>query len=119
MLRDGEGHAAEMAQGLLREGKAYIAGPIATELIRGSRGAKELSALEELFSLVGWFELTNTTYKQAGRIGNAMARTGQTLATIDLVLAQIAIENHVPILTLDKHFAIIAEHFSLTVVHLK
>lgn len=118
MLRDNQGYATDMVKILLNEGKAFIAGPIATELIRGSKGKKELTFLDELFRLVGWFELTETTYKQAGHIGNAIARSGHTIATIDLILAQAAIENNAPILTLDKHFIIIAEHFPLTVVPL-
>ena len=116
LLRDGEGSAAEKVKRFVRLGMAHVAGPIATELIRGARSKKELSALDDLFSVVGWLRIDEDTYLQAGQMGFVLSKKGVNLAAVDLILARVAIENQVPVLSLDKHFTQMAKHFPLDLV---
>ena len=116
LLRDGTGPAADQVKKFLQLGLACIAGPIATELIRGARTKKELSALDDLFSVVGWLRIDEDTYLQAGQMGFVLSKKGVNLAAVDLILARVAIENQVPVLSLDKHFTQMAKHFPLDLV---
>ena len=116
LLRDDEGGAADRVRRSLRLGEAGMAGPIATELMRGARTNKEIEALERLFRLVHCFEIDETLYREAGSLGFSLARRGITIGTVDLVLAQVALAYSVPILTLDRHFAMIAEHSELRIL---
>ena len=58
--------------------------------------------------------VTEATYLRAGRLGYEVARKGHTLHTVDLLIAQTAIENRISLMTYDEHFAVIADHSSLT-----
>lgn len=96
-------------ESLLSTKRACYCGLIATELIRGSRGKNELNALEELFQVLTYFAETNDIFYRAGRLGNLLALNGANMAVVDLVIAQICIENKIAIFTYDKHFDRIAQ----------
>jgi predicted nucleic acid-binding protein len=57
-----------------------------------------------------------STYLQAGELGYRLARKGQTMSTVDLLIAQIAIENGLSLMTYDDHFETIAGHSPLVLV---
>jgi predicted nucleic acid-binding protein len=106
----------ELVATLLREGRAIGTGIVSLELLRGAKSSKELTLVSELFETIEMVYQTPSTYSAAGKIGYEMARNGYTLSTVDLLIAQIAIENDLSLLTLDQHFATIAEHFPLKLV---
>jgi hypothetical protein len=45
-----------------------------------------------------------------------MAKTGTTLGVVDLLIAQVALENRLKVLTPDNHFKIIQKHSKLDLV---
>jgi len=106
----------ELVTILLREGHATGTGIVALELFRGAKTTKELKLVSELFENIEMVYQTPTTYSAAGRMGYELARKGYTLSTVDILIAQIVIENDLSLLTLDQHFAIIAEHFPLKLI---
>jgi len=106
----------ELVAALLRDGHATGTGIVALELLRGAKTAKELKLVSELFENIDMVYQTPSTYSTAGRMGYKLARNGYTLSTVDLLIAQIAIENDLSLLTLDQHFLSIAERFPLKLV---
>jgi predicted nucleic acid-binding protein len=118
LLRDGRGPAATVARRLLREGGAGIAGPVATELLRGARGRREVQAVERLLALVRWYPVTDETWRAAGRLGGDLARRGVTVGTVDLVLSAAALAAGVPLLSRDRHFERVAAHGDLRLLPL-
>jgi predicted nucleic acid-binding protein len=46
-------------------------------------------------------------------MGYELSKKGNTLAVVDLLIAQLSIENHLALLSLDKHFKVIATTFDL------
>jgi len=115
-FRKKEPERHELVATLLREGRATGTGIVALELLRGAKTSKELTLVSELFETIEMVYQTPSTYSAAGKIGYDMARNGYTLSTVDLLIAQLAMENDMSLLTLDQHFAIIAEHFPLKLV---
>lgn len=56
------------------------------------------------------------SYRLAGELGFPLAKTGTTLGVVDLLIAQVAIENGLKLLTLNNHFKIIQKHSRLDLV---
>ena len=98
---------------LLQSGRAVYTGIIAMELINGAKGEKELQVLENLFASMERINEKEATHLNAGKLGHKMARKGHTLGVVDLIVAQLVIENNSILLTLDEHFKIIANYSEL------
>jgi tRNA(fMet)-specific endonuclease VapC len=101
---------------LLKEKRAVGSGIIALELLRGGKTLKELNVLNDLFEVIEMVYPDSQSFFLAGKMGYALARKGQTLSVVDLLIAQQAIENNLTLLTLDKHFKIIKRNFSLKIL---
>ena len=98
---------------LLREEKAVGSGLILLELLRGGKSSKELNLISELFSLIENVHANPETFLRAGKMGYELSKKGSTLAVADLLIAQLSIENHLALLSLDKHFKMVAAAFDL------
>jgi predicted nucleic acid-binding protein len=59
------------------------------------------------------FDEGKDTHFNAGILGYELARKGHTLSAIDLLIAQITIENDASLMTFDEHFKVIAKHTKL------
>lgn len=82
---------------------------VLAELIQGARSEKETALIIDLASVAQILNDSEFTWQQAGFLSNKLRKQGKTLSLIDCYLAVLAKENKVAILTLDKHFSIIAE----------
>ncbi len=98
---------------LLKSGRTVYTGIIALELINGAKGQKELKALDDLFSTMDKVNESEATCVDAGRMGYGIARKGFTLSVVDLLIAQITIENDLFLMTFDGHFDVIAKYSTL------
>jgi predicted nucleic acid-binding protein len=98
---------------LLKSGRAIYTGIIALELINGAKGQKELQALHDVFGAMEKINEMETTHFNAGKIGYEIARKGHTLGVVDLLIAQISIENDLVLMTFDEHFKVIAKYSNL------
>lgn len=82
---------------------------VLAELIQGARSEKETALIIDLALVAKILKETESTWQQAGFLANKLRKQGKTLSLIDCYLAILAKENKAVILTLDKHFSIIAE----------
>ncbi len=98
---------------LLRNARAVGTGIVALELLRGAKSDKEMRLVKELFEEMQAVDPTPATYFRAGELGHRLARKGCAMGTVDLLIAQLAMENDVSLFSLDQHFKTIAEHASL------
>lgn len=101
---------------LLRTGRAAYTGIIALELLNGAKGPKDMDTLFDAFDAMQRIDEKDTTFFDAGRMGYELARKGFTANTVDLLIAGIAVENGLSLMTLDKHFEAIAKHTDLLVM---
>jgi len=102
-----------LVAGLLREKKAVGSGLIILELLRGGKSLKELNVINELFSLIENVHPTPETFLLAGKMGYELSKKGNTLGVVDLLIAQLSLENDLALLSLDKHFKVVATTFDL------
>ena len=101
---------------ILRAGNAYYTGIIALELYRGSKTKKEISVLDNLFLSIEKITESDETHKEAGLMGFELSKKGITIGTVDLLIAQLCLENDLTLFTLDQHFKNIASHYPLNLL---
>lgn len=89
----------------LREGKVYTCGVIKYELVQGVRSEKEGKLLIDALHAVDYLEMTETLWIKAGRLSGALRKKGVTIPFSDIIVALLARESDLTILTVDRHFA--------------
>lgn len=115
-FRGTEPDLTERVGALLKSGKAAYAGVIALELINGAKGRRELDVLHDAFDAMECLPVTEATFLSAGKLGYEVARKGNTMGAVDLLIAQIAIENDAALVSYDEHFSVIARYSTLSLV---
>ncbi|MBI4686461.1 MAG: PIN domain-containing protein [Nitrospirae bacterium] len=98
---------------LLIKEMAAVAGAIFIELYRGAYSEKEIEFLDDFLLSVHYIPTTEGLYKKAGLLGYNLSKKGAHIGTVDLLIAQTAMENNIPLYTQDNHFKEIAKHSSL------
>jgi len=98
---------------LLERGAACYTSIIALELYRGARTEREVAVLDDLFMSIENVTEGAETHKGAGLMGRTLAQQGITVGAVDLLIARLALENALSLLSLDKHFDAIAQWFPL------
>jgi len=98
---------------VLVEERAAVTGIISLELQRGAAGETELRFLDRFLTALNYIPTKEESYKKAGLMGYNLSKKGIHVGTVDLLIAQAAIENNIPLYTLDKHFKEIARRFPL------
>jgi predicted nucleic acid-binding protein len=89
---------------LVIAGSAYICWPIRVELLMGAKDEEKFQALDEQFSTMRHLSMTDQTWRESAGIGRKLARTGQTVPVVDLLIAAAAIEAGMTLWTVDSDF---------------
>lgn len=97
---------------LLSNGQACLADIIIAELIQGAKSVKEITAIKEMSAALNVLKQSEETWEKAGRLSYDLKRKGTTVNLTDCYIAIMAAENQCGLLTYDKHFKIVAKHFS-------
>ena len=84
--------------------QVYYTGPIAVELYQGAKTNKEIEVLDQLLQDIHYVEITRTHYHHAGQISHRAARSGKIFSIVDLILAVVAHDENLTLLSLDAHF---------------
>jgi len=92
-------------EALRGDAAVFVCGPVIYELIQGVRSEKEETILLSAVEGLERPEMTETTWVRAGRLSASLRKKGVTLPYSDILIAAIALENDLTILTVDKHFA--------------
>ena len=93
--------------------RARLCGVIIAELLQGAAGPKEIDAVEELAKNIPLLESDDKTWIASGRLSHKLRQQGTTVGLIDCYIAALAQDHRCLLLSLDKHFPIIAKHFPL------
>ncbi|MBI3583037.1 MAG: PIN domain-containing protein [Nitrospinae bacterium] len=112
-FRKKDSEVSDKLKKLLIEERTAVSGIISMELYRGASGDKELAFLDRFLPLIHYIPTGEESYKNAGLIGFTLSKKGVNIGTVDLLIAQISIENNISLYTQDKHFKEIAKHFPL------
>ncbi|MEK7791420.1 MAG: hypothetical protein AAB309_07325, partial [Deltaproteobacteria bacterium] len=83
------------------------------ELLKGSKGNKEIRFMKEEFLEIPVVKGLDLLGVKIGRLGFRLKKRGYTIATIDLALSVLVMENDLLLYSLDHHFEMIAEQSPL------
>ena len=87
-----------------------VCGIVEAELIHGARSENEIESIK---SAISCFEMLSYScnWEKLGRMLNKLRSSGVTLPLTDAIIAQIAMDYDVDILTKDNHFKLIQTVF--------
>ena len=108
----------ELLDPLIENDRIYYNGIIMSELLTGSLTHKEFDFLAGSFDGFHYLESNQKIFRQAGELGFKLRRKGLTVPLSDLIIAAHCIAEELELVSLDKHFKMISEHFPLKLMEL-
>lgn len=109
LLRGRDTPATRLLRWLLVEDTTLVAPVIVQEILQGARGEPELTRLRTHFTALPWVEATLSTHAQAGALYARARWQGITIRSPhDCLIAVLAVEHGVPLLTVDREFETVA-----------
>ena len=100
---------ASAVEYLLQSGEVYTCGVVKYELIQGVKSGKEETMLVTAMQSLYYIEMTESLWLKAGRLAAILRRKGITIPLSDTLIAIIAKEENLTILTTDRHFGQVPE----------
>ena len=105
-------------QNAIESERAVTSPLIILELLQGCRTLKEKTKLRNLMTTLRQLDLNSALWEKAYELGFILRRKGLTIATIDLILAALAIHYGCTILHKDRHFNLVAENTDLNCINI-
>lgn len=99
---------------LIADDRAVLAAPVWAELRIGAKTPKDLEKLQAYRAELTWIEPTTRTWDKAGEMGARLKQAGVTVSTMDILIAQLAIDHGITLFSLDADFGFIAKHEPVT-----
>ena len=94
-------------EGELRRGTICTCGVVKYELVRGVKSKEEEQILFRALQAVEHLEMTESLWIMAGELSAHLRRQGITIPLSDILIAVLALEHGLTILTVDRHFSLI------------
>jgi len=82
----------------------YVCGPVLYELFQGAKSGKERALLTGAFGALPYLEMNEALWIKAGQLSTDMRKEGKTIPFSDILIAALAIEHNLTVLTMDEHF---------------
>jgi predicted nucleic acid-binding protein len=82
----------------------YACGPVLYELVQGARSEKERAELSNALSALPFLEMTEDLWVKAGQLSALLRKAGRTIPFSDILIATLALENNLTVMTVDDHF---------------
>lgn len=102
-------HAELLAKRLDRGLPIATTGIVIQELLQGLRAERQASQLRARLARLTYLPAGRSTHVMAAMLYRKVRRSGTTLPSVDALIAAIALENGVPVLTADvAHFEALA-----------
>lgn len=88
----------------LSTGVVYSCGPVVYELVQGVRSIREQELLTNTLAALPFLELTAADWVKAGWRSAALRKSGMNIPLSDILIATLAIEHDLAVMTVDQHF---------------
>lgn len=93
----------QLEQALLQD-EAYTCGVVLYELLQGIRTPGEDEQVRTAFDALTMLEVSTKTWVAAAKLSADLRRQGITLPLSDIIIASVAIEHTLTVMTVDHHF---------------
>jgi len=117
-LNDPRYQHGEALKHLMETGRAFIAGLVLAELIQGARAKQDLEAIEIIAAATVVLDSPLKVWKETGSLSRRLRQKGLTLPLQDCLLAVLAVENGLKLLSHDRHFQLIEKSYPLELARL-
>ena len=84
--------------------EVVLVGVVLAELLQGCRTPAERDSLSDALLALPYYEVSRSTWSQAGAPSAPLLRKGITLPLSDLIIAALAIERNCRVYSLHGHF---------------
>ena len=112
----GEAKLKEAVKRLIMEGGILLPGIIKVEILRGARSREEYERLEELLKGLVYLPVEEDFWERVAKFSFDLFKEGVIVPLTDTYVAFLAIENNIPLLHCDQHFALIAQKTRLEIL---
>ena len=82
----------------------FVCGPVIYELVQGVRSEKEQALLRSVLNALPFLEMNEALWIRAGRLSAALRKKGNIIPFSDVIIAVLAMEHHLAVMTVDEHF---------------
>jgi predicted nucleic acid-binding protein len=103
-FRPGASRLGERLEEAIATRAVYACGPVLTELMQGVRSEKQRTELTNALSALPFLEMTESLWVEAGRLSGSLQKAGKTIPFSDILIATLALENNLAVMTADEHF---------------
>lgn len=93
----------QLEQALL-QGEVYTCGVVLYELLQGIRNPGEDEQVRTAFDALTMLEMTAQTWVSAAKLSSELRKQGITLPMSDIIIAAVATEQGLTVMTVDTHF---------------
>ena len=107
-FRETDAGLCEHVDEIVSDDAARICGLVVAELLQGARYDREITELCGFAATIRFLDEPKDAWERAGKLGYKLRRQGRTVHINDCYIAVMALANDSEILTLDKHFQVIA-----------
>lgn len=94
----------QTVEDLLLTEQVCFCGPVLYELSQGIKSEKERAMLTDAFAALMYVEMNEALWFKAGELSTFVKKQGKTIPLSDILIASLALEHDLTILTVDKHF---------------
>ena len=108
LRRDGRLDVKLALENLLEEYEAAWCGPVKLEVLGGAR-AQDRKSLEEQFSCIPYFPMTDAAWDSAKKLGWRLRDKGCTAPWNDILIATLSVKADCRVYAVDKHFELMYE----------
>ncbi len=108
LRRDGNVYVKLALEALLEEYEAAWCGPVKLEVLGGAR-AQDRKALEEQFSCIPYFPMTDAAWDSAKNLAWRLRDNGCTVPWNDILIATLSRQAECRVYSVDKHFNLMYE----------
>ena len=101
----GRSRVGDRLETLLMDNFVCTCGMVMFEVLQGIKSEGEKSKILTLLAGLPYVEMTKALWQRAAVLSASLKKSGVSLPLSDIFIATIAIENDLPVFTLDNHFA--------------
>jgi predicted nucleic acid-binding protein len=101
---------------MIAEDRARLCSAVVAELLQGATTPKDAAAAEALGKAIPLLQSDDSTWLEAGRLGQRLRMKGVGVGLLDCYIAALATTHGCAILSLDKHFPLMAKHSDLDLI---
>ena len=105
--------ASVLRQAIESQERVFLLGVVCQEVLQGVRSEAQRSDLTRRLAPFPMIQPERATYERAAALWDRCARGGATVSTVDVLIAQAALDHDCALLTDDGDFMLIAQHAPL------